>query len=84
MGLDFCWIKSLTRLKLGFSQNGKCFRMPAITEEVMKLEIVWRNPVPLTMAEHTLQKVSSDEFGAVYSVTNPDLTQQFELIQGAA
>jgi len=50
----------------------------------MKLEIVWRNPVQVTKVEHKLQKVSSDEFGAIYSVTNPDLTQEFELIQGAA
>ena len=50
----------------------------------MKLEIVWRNPVQVTKTEHKLQRVSSDELGAVYSVTNPDLTQEFELIQGAA
>ena len=50
----------------------------------MKLEIVWRNPVPMTKVEHTLHKVSSDQSGALYLVTNPDLTQQFELIQGAA
>jgi len=50
----------------------------------MKLEIVWRNPVQVTKTEHKLHKISSDEFGAVYSVTNPDLPQDFELIQGAA
>ena len=58
--------------------------MRAITEEFMKLEIVWRNPVPMTKVEHTVHRVSSDQSGALYSVTNPDLTQQFELIQGAA
>jgi hypothetical protein len=58
--------------------------MPAIEEEVMKLEIVWRNPLPQTKVEHTLHRLSTDEFGTVYSVTNLDLTQQFELIQGAA
>ena len=50
----------------------------------MKLEIVWRNPLAVTRVEHTLHKVSRDESGAVYSVTNPDLTQQFVLIQGVA
>ena len=50
----------------------------------MALEIVWRNPLPVMRLEHTLHKLSSDEYGAVYSVTNPDLTQEFELIQGAA
>ena len=50
----------------------------------MKLTIVWRNPVSLTKVAHTVQKISSHESGAVYSVTNPDVTTQFELIQGAA
>lgn len=50
----------------------------------MKLEIVWRNPLPLAKVEHTVHKISSGESGAVYSVTNPDVTKQFELIQGAA
>ena len=58
--------------------------MPSITEARMKLEIVWRNPLPVTKVEHTLRKVSSDEYGAMYSVSNPDLTQEFELIQCAA
>ena len=50
----------------------------------MELQIVWRNPVPLAPIEHALHKIRSDEFGAVYSVTDPDLTQEFELILGAA
>jgi len=58
--------------------------MPAITEAGMKLEIVWRNPIPVTKVEHMLRKVRSDEYGAMYLVSNPDLTQEFELIQGAA
>ena len=50
----------------------------------MELEIVWRNPLPQTKSAPTLRKVSSDEFGAVYAVASLDLTQEFELIQGAA
>ena len=50
----------------------------------MKLEVVWRNPLQLAKTAPTLLKISSDEFGAVYSVINPDLTQEFELILGAA
>ncbi len=50
----------------------------------MELQIVWRNPQPLNNIEHTLHKISSDQFGAVYSVTDRDLTQEFELILGAA
>lgn len=58
--------------------------MLAITEDLMKLEIVWRNPLQQARVERKLQKISSDERGAVYSVTNSELTQEFELIQGAA
>jgi len=27
-----------------------------------------------------LQRIRRDRFGALYTITNPDLTQQFELI----
>jgi hypothetical protein len=50
----------------------------------MEMEIVWRNPLSLARVEHTLQKLSSDQFGAVYAVTNLDLVQEFELILGDA
>jgi len=50
----------------------------------MKPEIVWRNPLPVAKIEHKLQKISRNEFAAVYVVSNPELTQEFELIQGAA
>ncbi len=50
----------------------------------MTLEIVWRNPVPLSRIENKVQRVRSDEFGAVYVVTSPDLAQEFELIPGTA
>ncbi|MBV9087297.1 MAG: hypothetical protein JOY79_07425 [Acidobacteriaceae bacterium] len=50
----------------------------------MELEIVWRNPLPLGRVEHTVYKVSSDEFGALYCVTVPQLTKEFQLILGAA
>jgi hypothetical protein len=46
----------------------------------MPLAIVWRNPLPLIRTKRTLQRISSDQFGAVYAVTNPNLSQQFELI----
>jgi hypothetical protein len=51
----------------------------------MKLEIVWRNPLPLARTEHELHKVSRDDFRAVYSVvTDLNPMQEFELIVGAA
>jgi hypothetical protein len=46
----------------------------------MALKIVWRNPLLLKRTKRTLERVRSDRFGALYLVTNPDLTQQFELI----
>ena len=48
----------------------------------MALEIVWRNPLPLAKAEHKLQRIRKDQFGAVYTVTDLDLMQEFELIPG--
>ena len=48
----------------------------------MDLKIVWRNPLPLIRIKRTLQQIGKDEFGAVYSVTGPDLTQQYEVILG--
>jgi hypothetical protein len=48
----------------------------------MALEIVWQNPLPLIGIERTLQRISSDQCGAVYAVTAPDLTQEFEVILG--
>ncbi len=46
----------------------------------MALKIVWRNPLLLIRTTRTLQRIRSDQFGALYTVANPDLTQQFELI----
>jgi hypothetical protein len=48
----------------------------------MALEIVWQNPLPLIGTERILQRISSDQFGAVYAVAAPDLTQEFEVIRG--
>ncbi len=48
----------------------------------MDLTIVWRNPLPLTRTKRTLQRIRKDQFGAVYVVTAPDLTQEYEVILG--
>lgn len=50
----------------------------------MRLEIVWRNPIPLAKMERTIQRVKTEHFSALYVVTNPDTSQEFELILGAA
>jgi hypothetical protein len=34
----------------------------------MKLEIVWRNPIPPAKGEKRVEPVAVDEFGAVYAV----------------
>jgi hypothetical protein len=49
----------------------------------MDLTIVWRNPVSLIKSKRTLQRIRKDQFGAVYSVTGPDLTQELDVILGA-
>lgn len=48
----------------------------------MELEIVWRNPLPLVRFDRTVQLIISNELGAVYAVTAPDLMQEFEVIPG--
>ena len=50
----------------------------------MRLQIVWRNPIPLAKMEQTVQRVRIEHFGALYVVTNADTRQEFELILGAA
>jgi hypothetical protein len=45
----------------------------------MALEIIWRNPASLTRTKPTLKRVRRDQFGTVYVVTHPYLSQQFEL-----
>jgi hypothetical protein len=49
----------------------------------MDLTIVWRNPVSLIKSKRTLQRIRKDQFGAEYSVTGPDLTQELDVILGA-
>ena len=48
----------------------------------MALTIVWRNPLSLVRFTRTLERIISNELGAVYAVTAPDLTQEFEVIPG--
>lgn len=48
----------------------------------MALTIVWRNPLPLVRFSRRLQLIISNELGAVYEVTAPDHTQEFEVIPG--
>jgi hypothetical protein len=51
-------------------------------KNVMAPTIVWRNPLSLVRFSRTLQLIISNELGAVYVVTAPDLNQEFELIPG--
>jgi hypothetical protein len=50
----------------------------------MALEIVWRNPLPLARTLHKVQRITSDEFRAVYVVIDPDTTHELELISREA
>jgi len=49
----------------------------------MDLKIVWRNPLSLLKTKRTLQRIRRDQFGAVYSVTGPHITQELEVILDA-
>jgi hypothetical protein len=48
----------------------------------MALTIVWRNPLPLIRTERTLQRIISNELGAVDGVTAPDLMTEIDAIVG--
>jgi hypothetical protein len=50
----------------------------------MKLEIVWRNPIPPAKGEKRAEPVAVDEFGAVYAVRTANETAAFELILGGS
>jgi hypothetical protein len=46
------------------------------------LKVVWKNPLPLIRTKPTLQRISSDQYGAVYAVTAQDFTREFEVLPG--
>jgi hypothetical protein len=48
----------------------------------MALTVVWRNPFSLVRFSRTVERIISNELGAVYVITAPDLTQAFEVIPG--
>ena len=48
----------------------------------MALKVVWKNPLPLIKTKPTLQRISSDQCGAVYAVTVQDFTREFEVLSG--
>ena len=52
--------------------------------EVMTLEIVWRNPIPTRKPTNSIQRVAHEERLAVYVVSNPEGTEQFEVHFGGA
>jgi len=48
----------------------------------MDLKIVWRNPISLIETKRRCGELEEISWGAVYSVTGPDLTQELEVILG--
>jgi hypothetical protein len=46
------------------------------------MKVVWKNPLPLIRTRPTLQRISCEQFGAVYAVTAQDFTQEFEMTLG--
>ena len=64
------------------AEAGLLKREKDVEELSMALTIVWRNPLPLVRFSRTLQLIISNELGAVYEVTAPDHSQEFEVIPG--
>ena len=50
----------------------------------MKLEIVWRNPVPTHKRKSSIRAVVHEEHATVYLVSNAEDVDEFELISGGA
>ncbi len=48
----------------------------------MTAEVVWRNPLPPAKDGTSIERVTSDDCGAVYAVSKSDAQQNFELIMG--
>jgi hypothetical protein len=48
----------------------------------MALTIIWRNPLPLISTELTPRRIITNELGAVYAVTAPDLVTAIDAIVG--
>jgi len=46
------------------------------------LKVVWKNPLPLIRTKSRLQRISNDQYGAVYAVTAQDFTREFEVLLG--
>lgn len=48
----------------------------------MTAEIVWRNPLPPAKDGSSIERVTSDDYGVVYAVSQSDAQQKFQLIPG--
>jgi phenylalanyl-tRNA synthetase beta subunit len=51
---------------------------------LMTLEVVWCNPLSLARTVRKVQRISRDEFRALYTVTDPITAHVLELISGKA
>jgi hypothetical protein len=65
----------------GYSRGGNSEEREVAEEFSYGADNRMANPIPLVRFTRTLQRISN-EFGAVYAVSAPDLTQQFEVILG--
>jgi hypothetical protein len=45
----------------------------------MALRIIWRNPIPSNCWDIPVERISDDEFGAVYEAHRPRRTLVFEV-----
>jgi hypothetical protein len=50
----------------------------------MRLEIVWRNPLPRAKTEWRVEAITVDEFSAQYAVRSTDKIAAFEVMLGGA
>ena len=56
----------------------------SVKKEVdMALAIVWRNPNRIIRTKRTLHRVHGEQFGVVYTITDPNGTVEFSLKSGS-
>ena len=82
-GTFFRQKKSGLHLEVGFLREHERIHNEEHYGGTMGLEIVWRNPQQVDKAEHRIEKISN-QFGTVYSIISPDLSQEFELFERSA
>jgi len=56
-------------------------RRPSWNVDIMKLQIIWRNPQPPRTKKVLVRQVVADPYGALYEVRSTDEVKLFEVLE---